>query len=155
MLAENKKDATSSKSEVSISVAKIEEIAFRSDFPDNFSEVFNRAALRISLAHGLKPLPETNRFNVNISALYEFEGKEILEYGVAVSFVIENLPNYLEINDKQFKVNPDFVPVLLNTAIGALRGMISLKTASTVLAGHPLPLIDLGQMLKSGYNVGD
>lgn len=155
MLAKSKKKTASSKSEVSISVAKIEEVAFRAAIPDNFSEVFKPAILQIGFAYGLRPLPETNRFNVNVSVRYEFEGNEILEYRVMVVFRIENLANYLETNDTQFKVNPDFVPVLLNTAVGALRGMLSLKTVSTVLADHPLPLLDLAQMLKAGYDVQD
>ncbi len=87
--------------------------------------------------------------------LYKFEGKEILEYGILVGFLIDKLANYLETNGKLFKLSPDFVPFLMNTAIGALRGMLALKTISTALADHPLPLIDLDQMLKTGYNIGD
>ena len=151
MLDKDKENSTPTQSGVSISIIKIEELSFRTSIPDKFKESFDVAALRIGFAYGLNPMPEADKFNVSVSVRYEYNEQEILEYHAMVAFNVDNLSSFIEINKKQLKVNPDFVPVLLNTAIGALRGMLALKTTSTVLSDHPLPLMDLGELLKNEY----
>jgi len=155
MLKEGKEADANLHNGVAISIKKIEELAFRNAIPVNFEASDAHEQLQIGISYGFKPVPESDRFDVNISATYEFNGNEIMGYQAKVTFVIENLSTFLINNGNQFTVNPDFIPFLLNTSIGALRGMLALKTASTALHNYPLPIIDMNQLLKSAYIAED
>lgn len=147
-MLENQKETKEDKIGVNIRIGKIEEIAYNCSIPENLGADIDPAQLRIKFFHDFKTDITTDKFDVTVSVIYVYINDVLIEFTIKVIYYIDNLSSYLEINGASIRVIPDFIPILLNTAIGALRGMLVQKTAATVLSDFPIPLIDINQFLQ-------
>lgn len=105
----------------------------------------------VSLNSRLIPL-DGDRIAMVIGVRYRRERsmivRTLLHYHIEVVFEIRDIDNHIQINGDTVSVAPRLLSVMYTTAIGALRGMLAQRTARTILADHPLPLINVSELVS-------
>lgn len=127
------------------------------EVPD--STVINRAALRrmgnqtVNVDINVRVVPNIEKSIVSmvVSCSYiaqiGFLRYRILVSSVVANFGIENLAKIV-INKGEEKVIPSGTMLtMLGVAVGALRGVVAVRTQGTKLRNSPLPLIDLNTLM--------
>lgn len=74
----------------------------------------------------------------------------LMDYSVISDF--ELLGPDAEADPDEIIITTDLIKMMLGVAIGAMRGMIALRTAHTFLAHYPLPVYDLETLMKPVIN---
>lgn len=74
--------------------------------------------------------------------------RELLSYVMTADFHIGGLNDIASFDDADALIPVDIMRMILNAGIGALRGMIALRTAGTVLESHPLPMFNLRELVS-------
>jgi len=74
--------------------------------------------------------------------------KELCSYEIESVFKIKELEKAIKIEGEKVQVEDGLLLNLLSVTIGALRGMLALKTQGTILNKYPLPLVDVSSMIK-------
>ena len=91
-----------------------------------------------------------HQMTVDAGIRYKMDCQVICELVVAVVFIIEPFKAMVRIDPEQRVItfSADFVPTLLNTAYGTLRGVLAEKTKDTNLANYPLQLSPIEELIK-------
>ena len=137
--------------DVSISLKSVREIR-------GASVVNRRAALRaagkpVQVDMAVRVVPDIERSTVSllVTASYIYAGplrrERLMTCSALASFEIENLMQHVEINGEDVVVASRVMMTMLGIAVGALRGIIAVRTAGTTLANRPLPIIDLTALM--------
>lgn len=107
--------------------------------------------------------------NVEINAKFDIEGKDrlvlrlsatyttirslivrpLLHYSMEASFDVDHLDEISVEADGTVLLPRELLVMAMGVGIGALRGMIAVKTADTFLAHYPLPLFDLRSLVSN------
>lgn len=127
------------------------------EVPD--STVINRAALRrmgnqtVNVDINVREVPniEKSIVSVVVSCSYlaqiGFLRYRILVSSVVVNFGIENLGRIVIQKGGEKVIPSDLMLKMLGVAVGALRGVVAVRTQGTKLRNSPLPMIDLKALL--------
>lgn len=142
-------DRSENKAVINIRINRIDEISYQCNINEKITTDFDPAHLQIMLSNNMDTDITNDKFEVVVSVIYQYLNQKLVEYTVKVNYYIENLASYIEPVENSIKVTPDFVPILINTAIGAMRGMLVLKTSSNFLSEYPLPLIDIHNFMNA------
>ncbi len=134
--------------DVSISLKSVREIR-------GASVVNRRAALRaaVQVDMAVRVVPDIERSTVSllVTASYIYAGplrrERLMTCSALAAFEIENLMQHVEINGEDVVVASRVMMTMLGIAVGALRGIIAVRTAGTTLANRPLPIIDLTALM--------
>lgn len=81
----------------------------------------------------------------------------LLRYSIAVDFEVPDAGAF-SIDDTGMDIPPRLMTLMYSSAIGAMRGMLALRTAGTFLKDYPLPLINISALVcehVSGRKVPD
>ena len=81
----------------------------------------------------------------------------LLHYSIAVDFEVGDAGRF-SIDDGGMDIPPRLMTLMYGAAIGAMRGMLALRTAGTFLKDYPLPLINISALVcehMSGRKVPD
>lgn len=81
----------------------------------------------------------------------------LLRYSIAVDFELSDAGAF-SIGDTGMDIPPRLMTLMYSSAIGAMRGMLALRTAGTFLKDYPLPLINISALVcehMSGRKVPD
>lgn len=71
----------------------------------------------------------------------------LLDYTIAVDFELDRFDEIL-IEEGGMSVPPRLMALMYSVAIGALRGMLAMRTAGTFLSDYPLPLINVSALVS-------
>lgn len=74
--------------------------------------------------------------------------RPLLTYSIRVNYGIMDLKHRAMVTDNAVYLAQGLLPLMLSIGIGALRGMVALRTSGTALAGHPLPVLSIPTLLK-------
>ncbi len=74
--------------------------------------------------------------------------RKLMDYTVKACFEISDLQGLVDIEYGDILIPPGLLHLMLSVSIGALRGMLALRTANTFLAHYPLPLMDLTEIMS-------
>ena len=91
---------------------------------------------------------------LRLEALYTYMRsmvrRSLLDYAVEVVFEIPSLASHVDFSRSRDRVGipPSLMAMMLNVAIGALRGMIAQKTVGTPFEDRPLPLVNVSQLVS-------
>lgn len=119
----------------------------------------NRRALRrltretISVDMNVKVVPDTahSRLSVLVSCSYRavigLIRERLLVCTAFATFEVEDLASQIEENGERNLLPAALMTNMLGIAVGALRGIVSVKTVDTPLHRRPLPIIDLNVLL--------
>jgi len=104
--------------------------------------------IKYHISHDL----EEDLFNINLLICYKKDKTLILEAENRFVFCIKNLKDFINVrNDTTISLNVDFLPTLINVAIGTMRGIIYSRTGSSSLSDFPLPLISMNELMNKAH----
>lgn len=117
-----------------------------------------RAAMRasgkdISVDMTVRVVPdlEASTISLIVTASYIAKGvivrERLLTRSAYATFEIQDLRQHIEINGEDVVVGGKLMMMMLGIAVGALRGIISVRIAGTPLKNRPLPIIDLTALM--------
>lgn len=139
--------------EVSIKLKKIQESKFyyNLDFQcdcDKLDE--DNLPYKIEVKYNISYDLPKDIFYINVSICYKDEDNLILEAENRFTFKIKNLGSLIKVQDDDtFSLKVDFLPTLINVAVGTMRGVIFSKTNSSPLSDFPLPMISMSELIDS------
>lgn len=75
--------------------------------------------------------------------------RDLLDYFIEVTFDVDDLGTLIDEADGEMLVPKGLLSLMLGIGIGALRGMLALRTSGTFLVHYPLPIISIADMIDS------
>lgn len=127
------------------------------EVPD--STAINRSALRrlgnqtVNVDINVRVVPniEKSLVSIVVSCSYlaqiGFLRYRVLVSSVVANFGIENLAKVVIPKGDEYVIPADLMLTMLGVAVGALRGVVAVRTQGTKLRNSPLPLIDLNTLM--------
>ena len=127
------------------------------EVPD--STAINRSALRrlgnqtVNVDINVRVVPniEKSLVSIVVSCSYlaqiGFLRYRVLVSSVVANFGIENLAKVVIPKGDEYVIPSDIMLTMLGVAVGALRGVVAVRTQGTKLRNSPLPLIDLNTLM--------
>lgn len=104
--------------------------------------------MKICFSYNLNPDPENDKILLTFGVRYNIaDDVTVLESVSAFSFEVIDLKNFIEKDDSGNMHVSSIVPHLINVAVGTMRGILLIKTSGTKLAGYPLPLVNVEELL--------
>lgn len=89
------------------------------------------------------------RLGANYIALRGIIARPLLEYVADFEFIVENASHSVMVTENAVYIPPKMLATMLSIGIGALRGMLAVRTRGTFLARHPLPMLSIGDLLQN------
>lgn len=89
----------------------------------------------------------TLRLGAHYSALRNQLRRRLLDYVIDVEFEIMRPDGLIVVEEDEITLTPNLLHLMFSIAMGALRGMIALRTANTFLAHFPLPVYNLYELI--------
>ncbi|NYI49970.1 hypothetical protein [Macellibacteroides fermentans] len=136
--------------EISISLKKIQDCKFyyNLDFKCNQESLKeDKLPYNVIVKYFLSYELEEDLFYINISIIYEEKDNPILEAENRFTFHIKELKKLIKVQSStSFALEVDFLPTLINVAIGTMRGIIFSRTGSSSLSDYPLPMISMNEL---------
>lgn len=104
--------------------------------------------MKICFSYNLNPDTENDKILLTFGVRYNIaDDVTVLESVSAFSFEVLDLKNFIEKDDSGNMHVSSIVPHLINVAVGTMRGILLIKTSGTKLAGYPLPLVNVEELL--------
>lgn len=88
------------------------------------------------------------RIGVRYTAMRGAVMRPLLTYFIRVEFAVNDISHHTLMTDNAVYLATGMLPVMLGVSIGALRGMLAIRTAGTFLASHPLPMLSVPDLLR-------
>lgn len=99
------------------------------------------------------PPDADNRVCVVMTAVYHVVRglirRSLLNYSVEVVFEVGDINEVLEFTGDRISLPLPLLKVMLSTTVGTLRGMLASRTSRTVLHNHPLPILNVSELVSS------
>lgn len=74
--------------------------------------------------------------------------RNLMDYYIEASFDIDGFDDIIEESDGEIMLPQSFMSLMFCIGIGALRGMVALRTADTFLTHYPLPILRLDDLME-------
>ncbi|MEE1207094.1 MAG: hypothetical protein UHP27_02860 [Muribaculaceae bacterium] len=128
---------------------------------DAAQSLLNRRAIRryrgsrVSVNLHARLMPETPSDRLGISVTVDYRNEDdlfrtlLLSYTVTARFRIAHLSSAVTFDGSSLAIPHHLLTLMLGTTVGALRGMLVLRTAGTPLADYPLPLLNVADLAAS------
>lgn len=75
--------------------------------------------------------------------------RRLLDYVIDAEFEIKDVRGVIEASPTEMVITPALMRLMLSISIGALRGMIALRTQNTFLRHFPLPVYDMEELIST------
>lgn len=96
-------------------------------------------------------VPGTSELRVQLGAHYTCLRAQIvrklLDYVIEVSFDVKEIGGKADITDSEMLIDPEVLALMLSVGVGALRGMVALRTEGSVLEKHPVPVLRIRDLI--------
>lgn len=124
------------------------------------ASVINRRAIRrlgalpVSVDLNFRVVPDIEHSTVSLivtcsySAVMSYIKTRLMACPILATFEVENLKEHVDVTGEEAIVGSRLMMMMLNVVVGALRGIIAVRTAGTPLARHPLPLVDMAVLMR-------
>lgn len=74
--------------------------------------------------------------------------RPLLDYVTEVVFRIPDLDNIADITDSgEMLIDPEALAMMMGIGLGALRGMVALRTEGSALEKHPIPIMSIAELI--------
>lgn len=93
--------------------------------------------------------PES-RVNVIVSMTYMLEQEKLFTGSLTTGYDVVNLASYISTpeGEDKFRIESDFLPMLINIAFSTTRGYFARALANTALAPYPFPMVSMDSIQK-------
>ena len=109
------------------------------------------APIDLCISFDFITVPHSSELKVQIGAHYTcLRGqivRKLLDYVIEVTFDIEELGIEADIADGEALIDAEVLALMLGVSVGALRGMVALRTEGSVLEKYPVPVISIRELM--------
>ncbi len=91
----------------------------------------------------------TLRLGAHYNTLRSQIRRRLLDYVIDVEFSVSALDGMADVEYHELLITPGLLRMMLSISIGAIRGMIALRTSGSALAPYPLPLFNLDALIEN------
>lgn len=116
---------------------------------DKFSAISSGSEVQITFGNQVYPEVKDNRISLVFSTKYVFKESVLLDVAYRFTFGVKNLDKFVILNFDGTATINTIMPILLNVALGAMRGIVAVKSAGTVLEKYPVPVIDEKALMQA------
>lgn len=116
---------------------------------DKFSAISSGSEVQITFGNQVYPEVKDNRISLVFSTKYVFKESVLLDVAYRFTFGVKNLEKFVVLNFDGTATINTIMPILLNIALGAMRGIVAVKSAGTVLEKYPVPVIDEKALMQA------
>lgn len=116
---------------------------------DKFSAISSGSEVQITFGNQVYPEVKDNRISLVFSTKYVFKESVLLDVAYRFTFGVKNLEKFVILNFDGTATINTIMPILLNIALGAMRGIVAVKSAGTVLEKYPVPVIDEKALMQA------
>ncbi len=139
--------------EIDIRIAGIRELPSLNSFSRLELMRHSGGDILVSLNSHIVPSPtDPRRISLVLGVKYRRERgmiiRTLLHYHIEVTFEIDRPEEHIEVDGSSVAVTPRLMAVMYSIAVGAIRGMLAQRTAHTVLADYPLPVINVSDIVS-------
>lgn len=134
-----------------IRILNIREISFI----DFLKEKNEKPVGEINVRLSIKPIPELDNHTITLElGLFYYTGNKrnphpVLDYKIATLFDVANLDELTRIKHEWLVISPELLTIMAGVSIGSLRGMLALRTQGSYYENHPLPIINISQLVAN------
>lgn len=89
----------------------------------------------------------TLRLGAHYNTLRSQIRRRLLDYVIDAEFSVSALDDVVDMADHELLITPELLRMMLSITIGAIRGMIALRTSGSALAPYPLPIYNLDSLI--------
>lgn len=128
-------------SRIEIALTESSEIKFMLNIPNEGIDV---NVLKFGYINNVTLNLANQTLTVDFGVQYAYKDEPVLECRYAFLYSYKS-PDEVELvvqTENGFNINNDLMNIILNVATGAIRGIMIARTAGTLLAKYPLPLLD-------------
>lgn len=136
---------------IQMRLSSVREVSFMMS-PANVGDNINPEDIQMGFSSQIQPDVKTDSFTLNFGVRYELADEVVLESVYCFVFEVLNLKQFVVFNADNNITVTHLMPHFLSVALGTMRGILVVKTAGTVLAKYPLPMIDVN-VLNSNLSV--
>lgn len=105
--------------------------------------------LNVSFIPSENPSEVTLRLKTTYTAMRDGILRPLLEYEMEARFAVEGTPTPALLTETAVYLPSNLLALMLQVAVGALRGMLAVELQGTPLAQHPLPIYDISSLVGS------
>ncbi len=143
--------------ELDIRMVKVEEVESLTRLYrwEIFRLTGSASEVKVGLKVHLETIPRFQKVKLRLCATYTRERgmvlRPLLDYVVDVEFEIDEYQRHFGADaghGDAFDFPPSVLTMMLGVGVGAMRGMIALRTKGTPLADKPLPLINISSLVS-------
>lgn len=137
--------------EIKITLVSVGEVAGATAINRRIARLAQGKPLQVDM--NVRVVPDMSRSMVSlvVSCSYIYTGvlvrERVLSCSATATFEIENLKDHVEHRGEDVIVGGRLMMMMLGVAVGALRGIVAVRTAGTPLEGRPLPILDLTALM--------
>lgn len=136
---------------VQMGLTSVDEVSFMM-LPGKVTENVQPGNIKLGFFNQVQPEVESDKIALIFGVRYELEGDKVLECVYRFEFRVNGLARFITTHDKEGITVTYIMPLLINVAIGTMRGILVVKTAGTNLSKFPLPIIDSVRLTQSLSN---
>lgn len=106
-------------------------------------------------------LPTEGRGDIMLTVVARYSAsrsglaRPLISCAVKIVFKVADAPHCVMVTPDAVYLPPDLLGSMMGIGIGALRGMLALKSAGTFLSSHPLPVMSMGELISNMRGSGD
>lgn len=116
---------------------------------DKLSSLSSASEVQISFTNQVYPEVKDNKISLVFGAKYTFKESVLMDIAYRFSFAVKDLDKYVTLNLDGSASITTIMPILINIAMGGMRGIVAVKSAGTVLEKYPVPVIDERSLLQA------
>jgi hypothetical protein len=138
---------------VNVKIERIKEISFQcKEISTEIEKKISGKNLEFKAGVRLIPNKVEKEFGCAILIVYSYlannDSEELCSYEIECVFKIEEYEKVIKINEGDISISDGLLSTFINITVGAIRGMMALKTTGTILNKYPLPILNSLEILK-------
>lgn len=132
---------------INIALTNCREIRFMLNAPN---EDVNANTLKFGIINNVIPNVVEKNIIVDFGVQYSYNNEAVLEcrYAFQFDYVESNDGELIQTTDNGIQMPEDIMKAIINISSGAIRGIMIARTIGSSLSKFPLPLLDLGRLMK-------
>lgn len=142
--------------DIEIQLTRIAEVGDLSHISKRAIRHFGSASAKASLSARLIPAVEADSLSLLLSVSFRNTATEdhpvLLQETVLAEFSVGDIASHIDLDSECIRVPRHMLTLMLSITLGALRGMVALRTAGTPLASCPIPIMDITDIAARIHN---
>lgn len=137
--------------EIELTLVSVAEIKSATAINKRAARRFRGKPVNLDMSVRVVPQVEKSRISLIVTCSYIYKGtilsERLLTCSVLATFEVKDLLEHIHRSGEEVVVGSRLMMLMLNVAVGALRGIVAVRTEGTALSGRPLPIVDLSALM--------